>query len=317
MMERNRLGVGLKCGDTIGIIAPSAPLMTDEIRPICDFLQGLGYTVVLGQSVKESWGYLAGSDELRAADVNAFFADDHIHAILCLRGGYGAARLLPLLDYGQIAAHPKLFIGFSDITALHAVLRQRCHLATIHGPMATSFLRHPTAYTIAQFIRGLAQPIAAGPFPLPRRWQLHSLLAGTAHGILIGGNLSLVTSLAGTPYALEGSGCLLFLEEVSEEPYALDRLFLQLEQSGLISQVEGILFGQFSRCGSSKEAAYDFTVEQVIRYYVHKWNKPAIGGLPIGHGRQNGWLPLGVPAYLAGHVDGTAELIIDGKEAGI
>ena len=295
-MKKGKMGRGLVQGDTIGIVAPSAPSLEQSPQAALDYLKDLGYNVVLGESAKASWGYLAGKDEVRAADINSFFANPDIDAILCLRGGYGATRLLDLLDYEIIAAHPKLFMGYSDITALHIVFQQRCGLATVHCPMTMTLSRKPTAYTKAQFAKGLVTPITAGDFPLPRSHNLVGLVKGSASGTLIGGNMSLVTALIGTPYELDGTNSLLFLEEVGEEAYSLDRMLRQMEQSGLIDRVSGILFGEFSKCVPVKKQKGEFTVEEIIRQYALRWQKPALMGIPAGHGRQNAWLPLGVPA---------------------
>ena len=309
-MERYTMGRGLKPGDTIGVVAPSAPSLPESSESCVKFLKQLGYCVILGQSTKKTWGYLAGTDSLRARDINTFFADPAVDAILCLRGGYGATRLLDLLDYKTIKANPKLFIGYSDITALHIVLRQRCGLATIHAPMAMSFSRKPTLYTVQQFTRGLVQPILSGPFTMPRGHQLTPMFAGIAEGTLTGGNLSLISSLAGTPYELDGTASLLFLEEVGEEAYALDRMLRQLEQSGLIERINGIIWGEFAKCHPVRPQAGEFTIDEVLAYYTRRWKKPSIKGLPAGHGRQNGWLPLGVPAVISATKDGLADFIL-------
>ncbi len=302
---------GLVPGNTIGIVAPSAPLTPHDPEPVWNFLRSLGYEVKLGCSVQDEWGYLAGRDEARADDINRFFDDSRIAAILCLRGGYGAARLLDLLDYEKIAAHPKLFIGFSDITALHTVLQERCHMASVHGPMAMSLARKPTVYTRSQFVRGLARPFAAGPFTLPPRHHLQALYEGLAQGPVRGGNLCLLSSLCGTPYELDGTGSLLFLEEVGVEAYAIDRMLRQLEQSGLIDRVRGILFGGFTGCKPLAEKKGEFTIRQVLQGYARRWQKPALMGVPAGHGRNNGWLPLGVPASMIAGRDGSASFSIE------
>lgn len=160
-----RCAAPLNPGDTIAVVAPSAALAEDDAAQGIAFLKELGYHVTVGQSVSAHDGYLAGSDELRAADINAAFADDHVKAVMCLRGGYGATRILPLLDYELIAAHPKLFIGFSDITALHTVFLQRCHFCPIHGTMVMSLARKASDYTREELRRGLAHPYAVRTLP--------------------------------------------------------------------------------------------------------------------------------------------------------
>jgi len=306
------MGQGLAPGDTIAIVAPSAPLAGEELQKSRIFLETLGYHVVLGKTVTSDWGYLAGRDDMRAADINAAFKDSHIDAVICLRGGYGATRLLDLLDYDSIAAHPKLFIGFSDITALHTALHERCHMATIHGPMALTLGRKTaTQYTLRQFAAGLIQPVRQGPFLLPPRTALRGLVPGFVQGTICGGNISVLTAMIGTPYELQGTGELLFLEEIGEDAYAIDRMLRQMEQSGLINRIRGIIFGEFTRCGPRSEAPFEFTVQQIIAQYAERWNKPALMGLPVGHGRQNGWLPLGVNASIQIENNGKARFIIE------
>jgi muramoyltetrapeptide carboxypeptidase len=301
-----KTGRALVPGDTIAIVAPAIALMTDDLEPGQSFLEGLGYKVSFGAAVHDAWGYLAGTDEARAADINAAFADPHIAAVLCLRGGYGAARLLDLLDYDMIGANPKQFIGFSDITALHIALRQRSQLATIHAPMLLSLGRRPTAYTVRQFTKGLARPMQNGPFAMPARHALQGIVPGTAKGTICGGNITVLASLIGTPYELDGRGSLLFLEDVGTDAYRIDRMFRQMELSGLIDRVNGIIFGEFTRCGPNQEALYEFTVQQILEEYAKRWQKPCLAGLPVGHGRHNGWLPVSVEAAMDVRPDGTA-----------
>lgn len=280
-------------GDTIAIVAPSAALADDSAQKGLEYIRSLGYKIKLSRSVTAHAGYLAGSDELRASDINSAFADDEVNAILCLRGGYGATRLLPLLDYETIAAHPKLFVGFSDITALHTVFLQRCGFSSIHGTMVMSIGRGASEYTKQELSRGLTQPFAPHTLALPENCQPETLVPGQAEGPLYGTNMMLLTTLLGTPYALDGTGGILALEEVGEEAYAIDRMLCQLEESGLIERIKGLAFGEFYHCGPNEDADYEWTVKEVITAYAKKWGKPAVWGLPFGHGKDNAWLPLG------------------------
>lgn len=295
MEQRHRLGRPLHHGDTIGIVAPSAPVDPERYEKGVAFLQQLGYTVVHGASVMAQRGFLAGPAELRADDINSFFADDAIDAILCARGGYGAAQLLDLLDFDMIRHHNKLFIGFSDITALHVALYEKAGLATVHGPMATSFAGKEAPFTRDAFARGLAQG-CPDTVAMPEGTVLDVLYPGKAEGNLVGTNLSLLTSLTGTPYGLKGTGEILVIEEIGEEAYAIDRMLLQLEQSGLIRRVSGIVFGEFTNCPPAEECHDDFTVRQVCEYYAERWQVPTLWGLPAGHGPVNTWMPLGLKA---------------------
>lgn len=303
-----RCAAPLNPGDTIAVVAPSAALAEDDAAQGIALLKELGYNVTAGKSVSAHDGYLAGSDELRAADINAAFADDNVKAIMCLRGGYGATRILPLLDYDLIAAHPKIFIGFSDITALHTVFLQRCHFRPIHGTMVMSLARNASDYTKEELRRGLADPYAPRILPSAPEHHPETIVPGTATGPLFGGNLMLLSVTAGTPYALSSDGGILCLEEVWEDAYSLDRMLCHIEQAGIIDGVKGIAFGEFYRCNPTEGSEYEWTVDEVIRSYAKKWGKPAVMGLSFGHGADNAWLPLGQTVRLEANRD-RAELV--------
>lgn len=284
-------GRALRPGDCVGITAPSSPVVTAQlVWSAVDFLYKSGYTVKLGQTTAVRAGYLAGADILRAAEINAFFADETVAAVLCLRGGYGSARLLDYLDYTIIADNPKLFIGYSDITALHIALFQRSHLATVHGPVAAQ-LASANDYTQNLFRRGLT---GRGILKLPPGRELITLTAGRAFGRLVGGNLAVLASLVGTPYELDGRGCILFIEEIGEAPYRIDRMLNQLWQSGLLRRVSGLVFGDFTACTDD----FGNTADEVIRYYADLSGKPSLAGLTAGHGEYNMFLPFGVMAAI-------------------
>lgn len=310
MMRRRKIGKVLQLGDCIGIVAPATAIGDYDVMGARSFLHHLGYKTKMAPSVYASYGYLAGTDVMRANDLNDFFADDTVNAILCLRGGYGATRILDLLDYDLISAHPKLFIGYSDITAIHTALGERCRLATIHGPMLTSFRQRYTRYTAETFATGISSVRPIGEFPMPPRRKLVSLRPGTATGTIVGGNLSLLAALTGTPYELSGIGGLLVIEEVGEEPYSLDRMLRQLWQSGLLRRVGGIIFGEFTHCNPKKNDTYEFTVDEVLQQYAMMVDVPVLSGLPVGHGRYNAFLPLGVEGTIISN-DGQAVFTIN------
>lgn len=296
-------------GDTIGVLAPAAHGgMTDYNRSI-ELLEELGYKVKLAPSVTDDYGFLAGSDEERAKDLNDFFQDDSIKAIVCLRGGYGSARLLDKLDYKMIAKHPKMLIGFSDITALHAAIGEKSGIVTIHGPMLSSFKDYNyTPFTLYNFENGLSGSLPKGEIRLPAGGKLKAMNKGNAEGILEGGNLSVIASLCGTPYELKGNGAILVLEDTGEDPYRVDRMMEQLYQNGLLSRVSAIAYGDFY--GASPENG-EFSIHDVLAHYARLSGKPVIEGLPIGHGPDNLFLPLGVKASLHAGEDGSASLVIE------
>lgn len=296
-------------GDTLGIVGPSSTLGDHGLEKGLAVLHQLGYKTKLGASATAYWGYLAGTDELRARDIANMFADDDVDGIICLRGGYGATRLLPLLDYQTIAVHPKVFIGFSDITALHTVFLQRCHFMPIHGTMVMSLGRDASAYTTDCLAKGLINPYPLGKIPMPSGWHMETIIPGNVTGTICGGNLMLLAATAGTPYALKIPNAILLIEEVGEEAYSLDRMLCQLEESGIIAHAKGIIFGEFTRCEPTEPAPYEFTSRDIIYQYAKRWNKPAVWGFPAGHGTDNTWLPLGMKTHLCCQADPYVELL--------
>lgn len=296
-------------GDTLGIVGPSSTLGDHRLEKGLAVLHKLGYKTKLGASATAHWGYLAGTDELRARDITNMFADDDVDGIICLRGGYGATRLLPLLDYQTIAVHPKVFIGFSDITALHTVFLQRCHFMPIHGTMVMSLGRDASAYTTDCLAKGLINPYPLGKIPMPSGWHMETIIPGDVTGTVCGGNLMLLAAAAGTPYALQIPDAILLIEEVGEEAYSLDRMLCQLEESGIIDNAKGIIFGEFTRCEPTEPAPYEFTSRDIIYQYAKRWNKPAVWGFPAGHGTDNTWLPLGMKTHLCCQADPYVELL--------
>lgn len=304
-VERNK-GNALKPGDTIAIVSPASPADAATEQSAKNILQSWGYRVV--QIPTQPYGYFAGTDEERAAALNQCFKDDTVQAVLCANGGYGSARVLEKLDYPMIQKHPKLFIGFSDITALHTALGEKSNLVTIHGPMACTLnTEDSSAYTLKYFKKGLSSTKPIGPIPMPKGKLLHTIVPGKAEGRLIGGNLSIIAAAVGTPYELQGTDAILVLEDVGEDAYRVDRMMQQLWQSGLLQRVRGIVYGEFIQCGHDPG---DFTTEEVLGYYAKLAGKPTIAGLPVGHGADNLFLPLGVHATIEADADDHAVVCI-------
>lgn len=306
-VERQK-SFALQKGDCIGILAPASYLkgLTEgkTFKRGIEFLQRQGYRIKIAPSCNKKFGCFAGTEAERAADINAFFADDEVKAILCVRGGYGAACILDKLDYEMIARHPKPLIGYSDITALHTALGEKTGLVTFHAPMLVS-IKDFNSYTKAEFLTGLTRTEPIGEIVMPRNKKLKTLVAGEADGIIVGGNLAVLTSLVGTPYELDGTGALLLLEDVDENAYRIDRMLNQLYQSGLLNRVNGILFGDFTNCKDG-----DFSVAQVLERYAKLVGKPAISGFPVGHEKNNAFLPLGVQAVMTANDNGSASVKI-------
>lgn len=297
----------LEPGHTVGLVAPSsAPNDPEDIRFAIDVLTSLGFRVVPGAHVFGRDGYLAGADADRAADLNAMFADAAIDAIWCVRGGYGASRLLPMLDYAAMRAHPKALIGYSDITALHMAVHTQADLVSFHGPVAWRAL---TPYTLAELKRVLFEPGApvrlGAPPPFEpgegradRENRVATIVPGVARGRLIGGNLCLMAHLCGTPYAPDLRGAILFLEDVDEPHYRIDRFLTQLWLAGKLDGVAGIAFGKFTRCGPSATSVQNRVLEDILAERCRALGVPSVSGLMIGHVDDQTTVPIGCLAEL-------------------
>lgn len=291
---------GLKKDDLIGIVAPAGPLYNPEVltRGV-HVLNQMGFRTVLGKHVRERSGYLAGSDTQRLDDLMEMFARREVRAIVCLRGGYGSPRLLDRIDYNLIRRNPKIFIGFSDITALHLAILKYSGLVTFHGPMVTTDLGvHPTQFTRERLLQVVTAGFGGGKIKNPPNGpQTVTITPGRATGELVGGNLTLITALLGTPFEIETRDRLLFIEEVGEHPYRLDRMLSQLRLAGKLAAARGVIVGECLNCdhGSDGEA---FTLLQVLRERLGDLGIPCFYGLAIGHGTHRATLPLGVGATM-------------------
>ena len=246
----------LQPGDTLGIIAPaSAPPDPKNLDRAAAALELLGFKVRFAPNVRKRWGFLAGGDRERASDLMRMFTDRKVNAILCVRGGYGTARLLPMLDYAAIRSHPKIFVGYSDITSLHCAFLKRADLVSFHGPMLNSdFVKDDMPeFTRRSFLRLLIEPVAYGSIARGyRRQTVETLRRGVAHGPLIGGNLTLLCTANGTPWQPDFKGRILFLEDLAEEPYRMDRMLTYLLNAGALQQVAGIAIGINKDCHDPK-----------------------------------------------------------------
>ena len=299
----------LRRGDTIAVVAPASPGENAAgTAAATRELERLGYRVRLMPATSSQYGFFAGTDEARAKDVNDAFADNTVKAIVCLNGGYGSARILDKLDYKAIHEHPKLLIGFSDITALHVVLAEKAQVVSANGPMMITLdPANHSSYTMDQLAKGLTATTPIGPIAMPAGKGLHTVVAGKASGSLIGGNLSMIAAACGTPYELRGDDAILVLEEVNEDAYRVDRMLQQLWQNGLLSRVKAIVYGEFLGCSHDPG---DFTTDEVLDYYAKLAGKPAVKGLPLGHGMDNVFLPWGVAATVEANPDGSASLVV-------
>ena len=266
--------------DTIGLIAPSGPLRNIKIEEIKYELNKLGYEVKIGKSCYLSYkGYLSGRDKDRALDLEKMFLDKDVDAIMCVRGGYGCARILDLIDFTIIRDNPKIFIGFSDITALHIAINQICDLVTYHGIMAAS-IKKWDYFTYSSLINALNfkdELILKNPC----NEKLISIYDGSCEGKLIGGNLSLIVSTLGTKYEIDTKDKILFIEEIGEFTYKIDRMLNHLQMAGKFKDCKGIIFGEFTDC--NKAFDNDDEILNLFQEIAIKNKKPTICNLKSGH----------------------------------
>lgn len=300
----------LKPGDTIGITATSGPTITENVRLAKEQLEGLGFKTKLAPSCFVSYGYLAGNDKLRADDLNNMFADEKVSGIICLRGGYGSTRILDKVDFNIIRINPKIFVGYSDITALHIAINQISKLVTFHGPMASSdFANGLDDFSKKEFLRAVMNTKPMSYILNPHNIEIQSLVKGKAHGVIVGGNLSLICATMGTQYEIDTKGKILFLEEISEEPYRIDRMLTQLALAGKFDDVAGIILGDWNDC-ESKIYSNSLSLIQVFEEVIMPFKKPTIFNLKAGHCKPKVTLPLGVNALLDADKN---RLIIEGS----
>jgi muramoyltetrapeptide carboxypeptidase len=297
--RRVKKGTALQLHDTIGLIAPASPGPKERLQKAKEKIEALGFKVKIGDSCYGTYGgYLTGTPEERVEDLHRMFADEEVNAVMCLRGGYGTPQLLPYLDFDLISRHPKLFIGYSDITALHIAFLQNAGLVTLHGPMGSSdFAEGLDDFTIDSIMRALTEEQPLGEIVNPAGFPMHCMVEGKAGGAIVGGNLSLICALMGTPYELDTKGKLLFLEDVGEEPYRVDRMLTQLALAGKFEDAAGIIFGTWTDCEANKHPD-GFSVEEVLTNIIKPYGKPTIFNVQAGHNLPMITLPFGVHASM-------------------
>lgn len=294
----------LEKGDTIGVISPASPSEknSDVIRA-SEFLEGLGYKIVIGKNVNKLKGFVAASEEERAEDLNEMFRREDIDAIFVTQGGYGSAQIIHLVDFDAIAKHPKILTGFSDITSLHLAIRKFSNLVTFHGPGMVRFNSSElTDYTKKQFFKAVSsiEPLGEIPVPDDKTW-LHTIVPGVAEGELIGGNLTLICATLGTPYQIDTQDKILMIEEAYTEPWIFDHMISHLRNAGLLKVAKGVLVSECHDCGPAKHnPGYysDRNLEEILEYYIKPLDIPVLYGLPLGHTKDMATLPIGVKARL-------------------
>ncbi|MBO4666859.1 MAG: LD-carboxypeptidase [Bacilli bacterium] len=285
----------LKKGDTIGIISPAfgTSKKIEEYQYMVDYLEEKGYKVKLGRSNYERMGYLSGSDEVRANDINEMFKDKDVNAIICMRGGYGCSRIIDKLDFEMIKNNPKIISGYSDITVLLNAIYKICDFPTWHG-LISCYLGDESKdkRSIEDFRIAMTTP--------QKNRVLHNLnddamtlSSGIAEGKLVGGNLSLLATICGSPYEADFTDKIVFIEEVGEEPYQIDRYLSCLRLRGTLSKAKGFVFGYFTNCNPSESRKNDQSTLDIIKDYFMKLNKPIIYGFSCGHQDPFVSLPIG------------------------
>jgi muramoyltetrapeptide carboxypeptidase len=296
----------LRSGDVVGIVAPGSPPSDPaDIDRYSDAIQKLGFQPKLAPNVRQRLGYLAGDDASRASDLTSMFADDSIKAIICVRGGYGSARLLRMLDYRFFRRHAKIFIGFSDITALHYAWQTHSRFVTFHGPTLNTEISDakPSTFSLQSLLKTVMQPVAPGSICAGVPKNVSILRGGTAIGPLVGGNLSVLSTLIGTPFQPRFKDAIFFFEDVSEPPYRFDARLTQLLNAGLLQQVAGVAVGTNQNCvdpDAAKSKEYQQSLDDVLRDRLLPLGVPVVSGLPFGHVHDNATLPLGLQATLDG-----------------
>jgi muramoyltetrapeptide carboxypeptidase len=288
----------LKPGMKIGIPAPASGVSKEDfekkVKNFTATLESIGLVPVLAKSILAGNSYLAASDEVRASEFMEFVKRPDIGGIVCVRGGYGVMRILPMLDFDAIQQNPKVISGFSDITALLNVMYDRCNLVSFHGPMA--------AAELDDFTRQYFLPMVYPESIKQSRFEtltytdpvkLTTIAAGQARGRIVGGNLTLVTGLMGTPYDFSTAGAVLFLEDVGEKAYKIDRMLTQMWLAGKLQECAAVVLGQFSE---ADDVGYTTTIEDVLRSRFAPLKIPVIGNFPLGHVKEKFTMPIGVLA---------------------
>lgn len=296
----------IRPGDTIGLIEPaSASDDPFDLVLVEEAIRAMGLVPRRAPNLLKRHGYLAGQDKERAADINAMFADKDVKAIFAVRGGWGAARALPFVDWDVVRGNPKLLIGYSDITALHMAIAAKGGAVTLHGPNASSAWGRASVESFRGIAFDGATPLFENPKAnedrlIQRRWRTIKIRGGKAQGMLLGGNLTVLTALAGTPYLPDFTGAILFLEDIDEAEYRIDRMLTQLGQAGVLKGLAGVVFGQCTNCrdpdGSGPGGG--FTLNAILRQHFEPLGIPAFEGAWFGHMSDQFTIPQGVQAEI-------------------
>lgn len=293
----------LQPGDTVGLISPSrATFLSQDLDIAIDLLAAFGLKSKPGRHVLNRYGYLGGRDQERAADINELFADKSVAGILAVHGGWGAARVLPHLDYDVIRRNPKALIGYSDITALHTGIHARTGLVSFHAPTGRSRWTSFSADYFRRVVMGaealtMTNPTELGDSLVQIEDRVRTITPGVARGRLLGGNLTVLTALMGSPYLPDFDGAILVLEDVEEQLYRIDRMMTQLALAGVLKRVAGVVFGKCTKCEPGENYGSN-TLEEILNDHVRSLGIPAFEGAMIGHIAKQFTLPIGAPVEI-------------------
>ena len=286
----------LKPGCRIGVVSPSYWLKKQDMEKTSKFFQDKGYTMVMGNSNSMRWGPFAGTPQERADDIHHMFSNPKIEAIICARGGYGANRVLPLLDYNLIRDNPKIFMGYSDITAYLTSITQKTGLVTFHGPMMVSYKKEFVNYnfqTMERILNGTPDFKIESPDSLPAR----ILKPGIAMGPLWGGNMTLLINRLGTSDSLDTDGVILFLEDLDEYLYSFERMLVQMRTAGMLDNIAGLIIGELHEF-KDQDVAFERNTDEIVMDICGDLNIPIVSNFPCGHGTYQATLPISIPVEL-------------------
>ncbi len=294
----------LRHGDKVGIVAPASNVKREMLEAGCDGLRRSGYEPFYFESILDRDLYFAGSAESRARELEDMFVRDDIRAIVCARGGYGSNYLPLMIDPAKIIAHPKIVVGYSDITTLLCCIADSAKFVTFHGPMVAKDFAVADGVDLDSWHNALS---GAAEWTISQGSGARPLVAGNAEGILYGGCLSMLAASIGTQEEIQTEGAILFIEDIAAKPYQIDRMLMQLKLAGKLKHVRGLIFGEMLDCRQSPDQ--DYTLEEVILRIVEDLRIPVAFGLRCGHvSRANITLPIGVRAKLT--ITDTVELRI-------
>lgn len=290
----------LKKKDLIGIITPaSTPSDLTRIDKGLNYLEQLGYNVEVGKNVGKSFGYLAGTDAERLADLHYMFAKKEVKAIICARGGYGTPRLLNKIDFKLIKKNPKIFVGYSDITVLQMAFLKKANLVTFAGPMlAVDFHNDISKFTEEMFWQIVTSTKKFGKVILPSESKINTIHKGKSEGRIIGGNLALLLSVFGSSFLPDFKDKILLIEDVGEAPYRIDRMLNQLRVTNTFNKIAGLIAGQFTECIEKDPETKTLSLDEIFTHYFSEVKVPVIDNFPHGHIKHNVTIPFGIKVKL-------------------